>query len=52
MVTYFSILTDDYIIYIKEKEEINLEIKGSFEKAGIDMAFPTQEIIITKSDEK
>jgi len=31
--TYFSLLTKDYLAYIKQKEEINLEIKDRFEKA-------------------
>ncbi len=47
-ITYFSLLNDKYIDYIKQKEEINLKIKQSFEEEKIDMAFPTQEIILKK----
>jgi len=48
-VTYFS-NTNNYTEFAKEKETINLEIKQAFEKAKIDMAFPTQELIIKKWD--
>jgi MscS family membrane protein len=47
-ITYFSLLNEDYLEYIKQKEEINLEIKKMFEKEKIEMAFPTQEIILKK----
>ncbi len=45
MVTYFSLI-NDLVEHLKQKEIINLEIKESFEKAGLDMAFPTQELIV------
>lgn len=44
-VTYFSLcwpIQD----FNHQKQSINLEIKDEFEKAGIEMAFPTQEMII------
>ena len=44
--TYFSLLTENYKDFVKQREEINLEIKKSFEKAWIEMAFPTQEIYL------
>jgi MscS family membrane protein len=44
-VTYFS-NTSDYTGFVKEKEEINLEIKKQFSKAKLEMAFPTTEMII------
>lgn len=47
-VTYFSLINEDYLLYLKQKEDINLEIKEKFEKANISMAFPTQEIILKK----
>jgi len=47
-VTYFSLLNDKYIDYVKQKEEINLKIKDAFKKEKIEMAFPTQEIILKK----
>lgn len=46
-VTYFSLI-DDYSLYLKQKTAINLSIKESFTKAHIDIAFPTQELIIKK----
>ncbi len=47
-ITFFSLLNDKYIDYVKQKEVINLEIKQVFEKEKIEMAFPTQEVIIKK----
>jgi MscS family membrane protein len=44
-VTYFS-NTKVYKEFVKEKEEINLEIKKLFGKAKLEMAFPTTEMII------
>lgn len=43
--TYFS-NEIAYNSFIKEKEEINLVIKQKFADSGIEMAFPTQELII------
>lgn len=40
--------TTGYKLFLKEKETINLEIKKQFEKANLDMAFPTQELILKK----
>lgn len=48
MVTYYSMVNDNYTAYLKQKEEINIEIKDRFAKAWLDMAFPTQELIIKK----
>lgn len=45
---YFSLVTEDYTEYIKQKEEINLKIKEVFTKEKINIAFPTQELIIRK----
>jgi len=44
-VTYFS-NTKVYDAFVKEKEEINLEIKKQFGKTKLEMAFPTTEMII------
>lgn len=49
-VTYFSKVTKDYVEYLKQKEEINLKIKEQFETEWLDMAFPTQELILKKED--
>jgi MscS family membrane protein len=46
--TYFSLFTNSYKEYVKQKEEINLKIKDAFTKEKINMAFPTQELIIKK----
>lgn len=48
-VTYFS-NTTNYDEFVKEKEEINLEIKSQFGKAKLEMAFPTSEMIIKKGE--
>lgn len=48
--TYFSLVNKEYEQYLKQKEEINLEIKSQFQKSGISMAFPTQELILKKED--
>lgn len=47
-VTYFSLLNNSYNDFLKQKEEINLEIKKRFKVAEIEMAFPTQELILKK----
>jgi len=49
-VTYFSLINDSFIDYLKQKEDINLEIKKRFKIARLDMAFPTQELILKKED--
>lgn len=46
--TYFSTLTTDYLVFLKQRESINLKIKDSFEKAWLNMAFPTSEVILKK----
>jgi small-conductance mechanosensitive channel len=43
-VVYF-VLSADYNIYMDIQQEINLKLKESFEKEGIDFAFPTQIVI-------
>jgi small-conductance mechanosensitive channel len=48
--TYFSLVNDNYKDYLKQKEQINLEIKKNFKTAKLEMAFPTQEIILKKED--
>lgn len=47
-ITYFSLINNDLMSYLKQKEEINLEIKKEFAEAKIEVAFPTQELIIKK----
>jgi len=48
--TYFSLINEDYTGYLKQKESINLEIKSLFEKENINMAFPTQEVLLTNKN--
>ena len=50
-VTYFSLVLPIQE-YAAQKEKINLEIKEQFEKADIEMAFPTQEYIIKNESKK
>jgi small-conductance mechanosensitive channel len=45
-ITYYSLLNDSFIDYLKQKEEINLEIKKRFKTARLEMAFPTQQLIV------
>jgi small-conductance mechanosensitive channel len=40
--------TRDYLKYMDTQQAINLAIKESFEKEGIEMAFPTQTIYLNK----
>lgn len=45
--TYFT-KTISYTDYLKEREKVNFAIKEAYEKVGISMAFPTQEVILKK----
>ena len=38
----------EYVDYLKTNQDILFKIKEEFEKAGIDMAYPTQTIYIEK----
>jgi small-conductance mechanosensitive channel len=40
--------SQDFVKYKDTQQEINLKIKEAFEKEGIEMAFPTQTIILNK----
>jgi len=44
----YYIKTKDYNIYCETQEIINIAIKEAFEKEGIEMAFPTQTILLNK----
>ena len=44
----YYVETSDYNKYMDIQEEINLGIKESFEKEGIEFAFPTQTLHIEK----
>lgn len=47
-ITYFSLIKSPLKEYLKQKEYINLEVKKRFKIAKLEMAFPTQELIIKK----
>lgn len=47
-VVYF-VLERDFLVYRETQQEINLAIKAEFEKAQIEMAFPTQKILLAKN---
>jgi len=42
----YNLKSKDYTRYMDTQQEINLEIKKAFEKEGIEMAFPTQTILL------
>ncbi len=44
----YYVLSDDMFFALERKEEINLYIKAAFEKAKIEMAFPTQTVYLEK----
>lgn len=44
----YYVLSDDYNKYMDIQHEINLAIKDRFDESGIEMAFPTQTIHISK----
>ena len=46
-VVYYT-KTKDYVKYRDTQQRINFDIKGAFEKEGIEMAFPTQTIYLNK----
>jgi len=45
----YHIESDDYDFYLDINEKINLNIKEAFEKEGMEMAYPTQTVILDKS---
>lgn len=47
-VVYF-VNTADYMKYMDTQHKINMGIKAAFEKEGIEIAFPTQTIILNKN---
>jgi small-conductance mechanosensitive channel len=44
----YYIETSDYLKYMDTRQAINLDIKEAFEKEGIEMAFPTQTILMNQ----
>ena len=48
-IVYF-VNTSDYMKYMDIQHKINMDIKRTFEKEGIEIAFPTQTIILNKDN--
>ncbi|MCA9371033.1 MAG: mechanosensitive ion channel family protein [Candidatus Peregrinibacteria bacterium] len=46
-VVYFMLISD-YAVYMNAQQEMNLKIHEAFTKEGIEMAFPTQTIVVKK----
>ncbi len=47
----YSVLSGEYNKYMDIQQEINLALKEKFEERGIEFAFPTQTVILEKSEE-
>jgi small-conductance mechanosensitive channel len=45
--TVYSVLSPDYNQYMNVQHHINICIKEEFEKAGIEFAYPTQQLFVT-----
>lgn len=45
----YFVETSDYDVYMNVKQEFNLKLKHSFEQKGIEFAFPTRTVYMTKS---
>jgi len=48
-VVYF-VLSPEYQVFMDKQQEINLALFEKFEKEGIDFAYPTQTVYLTKSE--
>lgn len=47
----YYVMSSDYNKYMDVQQEINLHIKEEFEKRGIEFAYPTQTLIVEKTEE-
>jgi small-conductance mechanosensitive channel len=47
----YYVMSGDYNKYMDVQQEINLNIKEEFEKRGIEFAYPTQTLIVEKTEE-
>ncbi|MCG3177259.1 MAG: hypothetical protein MOGMAGMI_02227 [Candidatus Omnitrophica bacterium] len=45
----YYVLSSDYNVYMDKQQEINFKLKDTFEKEGIDFAYPTQTLYVHKS---
>ena len=46
--TVFYVLSPDYNQYMDVQQFINVRLKEEFEQAGIEFAYPTQQLYVTK----
>lgn len=46
----YYVLTPDYNLYMDIQQAINLRIKETFEEAGIEFAYPTQQLYISRHE--
>ncbi len=47
----YYVIGSDYKKYMDIQQEINFQIKEEFEKRGIDFAYPTQTVYVTKTED-
>lgn len=45
----YYVLSADYNVYMDKQQEINFKLKDSFEKEGIEFAYPTQTLYVNKA---
>lgn len=45
----YYVMSDEYPVYLEAQQNMNFKIKEAFEKEGIDMAYPTQTVYLSKS---
>ena len=48
--TVFYVLSPDYNVYMDLQQAINFRLMEEFEKSGIEFAYPTQQLFVTKSE--
>ncbi len=48
--TVFYVLSPDYNVYMDLQQSINFRLMEEFEKAGLEFAYPTQQLFVTKSE--
>ena len=48
--TVFYVLSPDYNLYMDLQQSINFRLMEEFQKAGIEFAYPTQQLYVTKSE--
>ena len=48
--TVFYVLSPDYNVYMDLQQSINFRLMEEFQKAGIEFAYPTQQLYVTKNE--